>query len=383
MVWSPDESGAGTGFHVVALLFWIWAGDRADAVPSSGDRLPYKFFTYGQLILVLWMMWELVASEARVPRPADRVRPRRLRSRLRDLPGVPPVTWGHCGGSPRAVRAATIWRWCSRSALPMAWYLGMTYRQPLLRWICRAIRPGRCAHHRPHRFPRWHAGDDRRPLDRPALHDPALARPPRDRPPDARCGRCPRGVIRPGNRHRTARHHPDGSPRRRGSAGGVSCGEPGLRGFPEHPVFGFGTVRLQVRDHAQARPGGPGGPQLATCRCWSSRGSWGFLLYMSMFVAAWSSRCSGCRSLERRFALVLLGTLGVAMFPLTWEGPEAVWFVLAALLGFTRAEAEAATPQPFGSRVGGGQAVGDAAGAGARSGLVRPDLPRGRPRRNA
>ncbi len=26
-------------------------------------------------------------------------------------------------------------------ALPMAWYLGMTYRQPLLRWVCRGYLP--------------------------------------------------------------------------------------------------------------------------------------------------------------------------------------------------------------------------------------------------
>jgi hypothetical protein len=42
-------------------------------------------------------------------------------------------------------------------------------------------------------------------------------------------------------------------------------------------------------------------------------------------------------TLERRFTLVLLATLGVAMLPLTWEDTRAVWVILAAVLGFSQA----------------------------------------------
>ena len=52
-------------FHVWALLFWLWAG-ACFLVYHSGDRLPAKYWTYGQLLLVLWMVWELAATEARV-----------------------------------------------------------------------------------------------------------------------------------------------------------------------------------------------------------------------------------------------------------------------------------------------------------------------------
>ena len=41
--------------------------------------------------------------------------------------------------------------------------------------------------------------------------------------------------------------------------------------------------------------------------------------------------------LERRFALVLLATLAVAMLPLTWEDHKQVWFILAVLLGMSQA----------------------------------------------
>jgi O-antigen ligase len=61
----------------------------------------------------------------------------------------------------------------------------------------------------------------------------------------------------------------------------------------------------------------------------------GFLFYMGMFVAVVVSVLR-LPLLERRFALVLLATLGVAMFPLTWEDRRPVWFVLAVLLGLSQ-----------------------------------------------
>jgi hypothetical protein len=41
--------------------------------------------------------------------------------------------------------------------------------------------------------------------------------------------------------------------------------------------------------------------------------------------------------LERRFALVLLATVGAAMFPLTWEDRKSVWILLGLLLGLAQA----------------------------------------------
>ena len=58
----------------------------------------------------------------------------------------------------------------------------------------------------------------------------------------------------------------------------------------------------------------------------------GLIFYMAMFVAVFLALLR-LRSLERRFTLVLLATLGVAMLPLSWEDHKAVWFMLAALIG--------------------------------------------------
>jgi O-antigen ligase len=63
----------------------------------------------------------------------------------------------------------------------------------------------------------------------------------------------------------------------------------------------------------------------------------GFALYMMMFVAAFRSVMK-LPVLERRFALVLLATLVIAMLPLTWEDRRPAWFVLAALIGFSQVQ---------------------------------------------
>jgi len=106
----------------------------------------------------------------------------------------------------------------------------------------------------------------------------------------------------------------------------------GLAVFPEHPVFGHGTGSYKSAITPKLGPAA----QVAHNSYLSvlvEQGIVGFLLYMSMFAAVVVSVLRLPR-LERRFALVLLGALAVAMFPLTWEDRRPVWFVLAALIGF-------------------------------------------------
>jgi hypothetical protein len=62
----------------------------------------------------------------------------------------------------------------------------------------------------------------------------------------------------------------------------------------------------------------------------------GFALYMSMFVVVLMALLE-LPTMERRFTMVLLGTLCAAMLPLTWEDRKPVWIVLAMLLGFSQA----------------------------------------------
>jgi O-antigen ligase len=129
----------------------------------------------------------------------------------------------------------------------------------------------------------------------------------------------------------TARSEMEGG----GIGGRLKLWKAGLKAFIREPIVGYG----------------PGGyikaiyPQLG----WRSQvahnsylsvlveeGAVGFLLYMAMLLLVLRAILR-LPPLERRFALVLLATVGVAMLPLTWEDRKSVWIILAALLGFARA----------------------------------------------
>jgi hypothetical protein len=63
----------------------------------------------------------------------------------------------------------------------------------------------------------------------------------------------------------------------------------------------------------------------------------GLLLYLGMFFAVFVKLLSLPR-LERRFSLVLLATLGVAMLPLGWEDRKPVWFILGTLAAMSQGQ---------------------------------------------
>jgi O-antigen ligase len=60
----------------------------------------------------------------------------------------------------------------------------------------------------------------------------------------------------------------------------------------------------------------------------------GLMFYVAMVWSVFSSIRRFPR-LERRFALVLFATLITAMLPLTWEDNKVAWFVMAALIGMS------------------------------------------------
>jgi O-antigen ligase len=62
----------------------------------------------------------------------------------------------------------------------------------------------------------------------------------------------------------------------------------------------------------------------------------GLLFYATMLVAVLGAVLR-LPQFERRFALVLLVTLLMAMMPTSWEDRKPVWFILAALLGLSQA----------------------------------------------
>ncbi len=319
-------------FHVSALLFWAWAG-AIMLVTHSGERLPSKFWTFGQLLLVLWMIWELAPSERRqrglltayvfgayVAAFDTILVYRRQAEALRRFAA---------GGADPNDLAMVL-----ALALPMAWYLGMTYRQPLMRWICRAYLPvavvaiglsgsrgGMVATTVALLFV---------PLSMTRLSP----------------GRLVTAILMLGVAGGLAvayvpetlveRLSTIGTEVEAGHIGGRGkLWKAGLRAFAYKPLAGYGTGHFKTA----ITPMLGDASQVAHNSFISvlvEQGLVGFLLYMAMLIAVFRSIMK-LQVLERRFALVLMGTLIVAMLPLTWEDRRAVWVILAILMGFSQA----------------------------------------------
>jgi O-antigen ligase len=320
-------------FHVAAVLFWGWAALEL-FLSHFGDRLPYKFWTYGQLILVLWMIWELAPSEARIRGlltafmfGAYVAAFETFRVYRREAGALRRFSAGGLDGNDLAMVLAL--------ALPMAWYLGMTYRQPLLRWACRAYLPvgvltvgltgsrgGMLA---------TTVALLVVPLSMTRLSPGRLM--------TATMMLAAAGVLAVAYVPQTLieRLATTGVEVEGGSFGGRGkLWKAGLQVFPENPVFGVGTGGYKSAITPKLGPAA----QVAHNSYLSvliEQGIVGFVLYMMMFVAAFRSILK-LPILERRFALVLLATLSIAMLPLTWEDRRPAWFVLAALIGFSHVQ---------------------------------------------
>lgn len=333
-------------FHVAALLFWIWAGSTLLFFHSGGSRLPAKFWTFGQLLLAVWMIWELAPSEGR----------------LRGL------LTAYVFGAYIAVfdtlmlyrtQAAALRRFAAGGAdpndlamvlalaLPMAWYLGMTYRQPLLRWICLGYVPiatvaigltgsrgGMVA---------ATVALLTIPLSMTSLSPGRMAT------AMAMLGVAGAMAVAYVPETIVQRLFTIGSELEGGRIGGRGkLWEAGLEAFVHRPIGGYGTGMYK----SAIFPILGGATQVAHNSYISvlvEQGIVGFLLYMTMLGSVFVSVLK-LPVLERRFAVILLATLGVAMLPLTWEDRRAVWVILAILLGFSQArilQSPGTAPQPL------------------------------------
>jgi O-antigen ligase len=324
--------------HVAALAFWMWAGFGL-LLFSGSPKIPDKYWTYGQLFLVLWMVWELAPTERRqrglflayvlggYVAALDTLR------LFRTEAGV--MRRFAAGGADPNDLAMVL-----ALGLPMAWYLGMTYGNPILRWICRGYVPislvaigltgsrgGLLA---------TTAALLIVPLSMTRLSP----------------GRMAMAIFLLGLAGSLAiAYTPETLIQRmatttteleRGHIGGRGkIWKAGLEAFAQRPVFGYGTsgfinaVYPILGSMAKVAHN-------SFLSVLVEQGLVGLMLYLTMFLAVFRS-VIGLRLLERRFALVLLMTLGCAMFPLTWEHRKVVWFILAGLLGFSEARSAAAS----------------------------------------
>ncbi len=318
--------------HLIGLLFLIWAGAEL-FVLHSGTRLPYKDPTYLQLFAVLWIIWEVAPSRSRV---------------------IGLMTAYVLGGYVVAVATILQYREAGTKlnrftalesdpnslamtlalALPMAWYLSVTYRSPVLRWVCRsflaaglvaigltASRGGMVAATVALMIV---------PLTMTKLSPGRLIA--------AVAVLAITGAL-------AAAYIPDKIVQRLATTstevedlslgGRFKLWQAGVKALTERPLTGYGAGFWRP---AVAPWLGPN-PQVAHNSFLSvavETGIVGFLLYMGMFLAVFLALMR-LPSFERRFALVLLATLMVTMLPLSWEDQISVWFVLAVLLGFARA----------------------------------------------
>jgi O-antigen ligase len=317
--------------HMLAVLFLFWAAVGL-LLFQVDVQVPKKFYTYVQLIMVLWIIWELAPT----------------RKRALGL-----LTAYVCGAYVAAVNTIMVFRTEAGLerrfsaegsdpndlamtlvlALPMAWYLGMTYRQPIVRWICRGYLPiGVLAIVLTGSRGGMVAG-----LVGLMIVPFTMTR--------LSPGRLAAAVLILGVSGAVAvAYTPDIIIQRlastRGSIEGGTMGGrttiwmAGARAFIQRPITGYGAGSFAPA----IRPilGYPRVSHNSYLTVLVEQGLVGFLLYVGMFFAVLVAALR-LPVLERRFALILLATLAVAMLPLSWEDQKAAWFTLAAVLGLSQA----------------------------------------------
>jgi O-antigen ligase len=313
-------------FHVAALLFVLWAG--VGVLVFHMATVPRKFYTFVQLFLVVWMIWELTPSGRRV---MGLLLAYVLGSYIAALDTL--LLFARQAGALRRFASAgsdpNNLAMTLALALPIAWYLGMTYRQPLLRWICRAYLPigllaiGLTGSRGgmitsivallivPLSMTNLSPG---RMVTAVAMLgiSGALA-----------VTYVPETVI---ERLATTQESVLG----RSLGGRFRLWKAGIHAFTEQPIMGYGTSAFRSATMAEL-----GALTQVAHNSYISvaveEGFVGLMLFLSMLSAVFIAVLRLPR-LERRFALVLLTTLCVAMLPLTWEDQKPVWIVLAVLI---------------------------------------------------
>jgi O-antigen ligase len=309
-------------FHIAALLFVVWAGL---SVFRTGDetRAITKFITYFQLLLVLWMIWELASTFHRVQGLF-----------FAYVCGAYVAAFNTIIGYRENLHVAkAASRFAAEGfdpndlgmtlalALPMAWYLGMTYRHPVLRWLCRLYIPmglvaiGLTA-------------------SRGALIASIIA---------LLIVPMTMSQLSPGKiaaaiillfasgavavayipatswqRFATTRTQVEsGTMNSR-----VTIWREGFKAFAKAPILGYGTSSFNWTVHSQAH-----NSYLAVL---VEQGLVGFVLFALIFIAV-LTKVLKMPKMERRFALVLFATVGVAILPLSWDDRKPVWVILALL----------------------------------------------------
>jgi O-antigen ligase len=281
------------------------------------------------LFAVLWMIWELAPSRSRVHSlmlayvlgayvaSLDTLR-------LYRTEGASLRRFAAGGVDPNDLAMALA------LAVPMAWYLSLNYRKPLLRWLCRGYLPvgllaiGLTGSRGgmittvfallivPVSMTRLTPGRLATAIAMLALSG-ALA-----------VAYVPDKVV-----ERLASTQTDVEDLRFG--GRFKLWVAGLQAFTQKPMLGYGTSGFIPAIYPIL-----GSKSQVAHNSYLSilveQGIIGFVFYMWMIIAVWRA-VRRLPRYDRRFAFVLLAALALAMSPLTWEDRKPVWFILAAMVG--------------------------------------------------
>lgn len=325
-------------FHAAALVFVVWAGIRALLTEYRQLGFPGKYWTFVQLLLVLWMIWELAPSRGRL---LGLFSAYVLGAYVAALDTI--LLYRHQGELLRRFAAGGAdpndLAMMLALALPMAWYLGMNYRRPFVVWACRGYlvagllalgltgsRGGMIA---------AMVGLSIVPLTLTQLS----------------AGKRVLGMVlicaglvivfayTPATLiERLASTGSDLSDAHVGGRGRIWLA--GLKAFAQQPFFGYGTGMFRTAVN-------PFGVSQVAHNAFLSvlveQGLVGLLFYLGMFGLVFLSLLN-LRSFDRRFTLVLFATTIVTMLPLTWEDDKAVWFILGALIGLCNAPVPVSQP---------------------------------------
>jgi O-antigen ligase len=321
-------------FHLAALLFWIWCGVTMLLFHTGGPSLPGKFWTFAQLLLVLWMIWEL-APTARHQRGlmtayvlGGYVAAFDTILLYRKEAGV--LRRFAVGGADPNDLAMVL-----ALGLPMAWYLGTTYRKPILKWVCRCYLPVALV-----------------AIGLTGSRGGMLATtvallivplsviklsPGRLTTAIVVLALCGAAAVAYIPETLIERFSTTGSELEGGRLGGRGkYWEAGWEAFKQRPIMGWGTSAFRKAITPMMGTAAVNVAHNSFLSVAVEEGIIGFLLYMAMMAAVFRSVLT-LPKLERRFALVLLATLGAAMLPLTWEDRRVVWVILPVLFGFSQA----------------------------------------------
>jgi O-antigen ligase len=335
-------------FHVAALLFVVWAGCVVIILRIA--NVPNKLWTFVQLFLVVWMIWEIAGPGRRL---LGLLMAYVLGAYVAALDTI--LVYRREGAALRRFAAGGVdpndLAMTLVLALPMAWYLGMTYRKPLLRWVFRGYIPvGLVAIGLT-----GSRGGMLATIVALLIVPLTMTRMSPGKFAVAAATLAISGVL-------AVAYVPDTIVQRLGTIGtqvqDLSVGgrfklwKAGMNAFAQSPLIGYSPAGYKrattpwLGDLAQVAHN-------SFISVLVEEGLVGLLLFLSMLLTVYFA-VRRLPLLERRLALVELVTLVVAMLPLTWEDRKSVWVILAVLVGMSQAFAAGrggVVPQPQPGRI--------------------------------